>query len=748
MLDNILAKSEPPETLVDHTCNALFIWRQLRKRYEPVLGMDDEFWFRSFIAVLFHDAGKVTGNFQNTLKYKGRNEDHIRHEFISGMLLLLTDKAYYETHPESLFAVFSHHKKLNDDLFENETHRSLKIDENDLKRLSQFIDKQVQESFINKSFIIPNGLIENFAKQSSCVHLWNSFKGNNRFYKSVLADLPVEARRKYILYKALLNIADWTSSAHGSLADGLSYKQDFLQDKVVAKLRAEGKEEIATGFSFRQFQQESIHPGNVLAIAPTGSGKTEAALLWASQKEEFEKIVYLLPTRVTSNAIYQRLVSYFSSENCAVIHSSAFFFRKELDDTFDKMEYLKDRTFFKNVNVCTIDQILTQGFNLGFWEIKTFHLLRAKVIIDEIHLYEPYTLGLIISTITYLKEAFATQFYIMTATMPEKLKTLLSKTLASGNGSSGFTLIEDKELLGLARNTFEVRASPIDELKEEIRTEIEAGKKVLIVVNTVDEAIRLYQLYKPFIPDNIICYHSRFIQKHRIQKEKEILQKEKLNGSLLLIATQVVEVSLDIDFDVLFTENAPIDGIIQRAGRVNRKREKEGSKVIVFQHSEVSEKFVYDTPNILTSTFATLQQHHGQKLSERVLNELVDLVYKDVDIETNPHYLDGLKKYRQIQCDSLSYIKDNTGNDETYTREGLDTINVIPEAFKQALEKASIEEKAKHELSVRRSKGYKFKISEPDSHGFRYIDCIYDSPAIPETGLRFDVKDATMVFFG
>lgn len=747
MLDNIFAKSEPKEKLTEHTRNALAVWQQLKERYQPILNMDEEFWFRSFIAVLFHDTGKATCNFQNTLKYKGKNEDHIRHEFISGMLLLATDIQFYKSNPESLFAVFSHHKKLNDDIFEGDTFKPLKIDERNLNDLSEFVNHQVQAAF-RRPYTIAPGVINFFLKQNDCESLREQLKGNNRFYKTVLADLPAEARRKYILHKALLNIADWTSSAHDSLPDGLLYQQDFLQDKIVAKLKAEGKEEIASKFSFRHFQQESKQPGNVLAVAPTGSGKTEAALLWASQKNEFEKIIYLLPTRVTSNAIYQRLKSYFGTDNCAVVHSSAFFFRKELDDTFTKTAYLKDRTFFRNVNVCTIDQILTQGFNLGFWEIKTFHLLNAKVIIDEIHLYEPYTLGLIIATIAHLKEAFSTQFYVMTATMPEKLKALLSKTLEGHNGSGGFSLIEDKELLDLARNTFEVRESPVDELQEEITAEIEAGKKVLIVVNTVDEAIRIYQLYKPFIPDNIICYHSHFIQKHRIQKEQEILQKEKLNGPLVLIATQVVEVSLDIDFDVLFTENAPIDAVIQRAGRVNRKREKEGSKVIVFQHSEVSEKFVYDTPDVLSNTFSALQQHHGEKLSERVLNELVDEVYKDIEIESNPQYLDGLKKYQQIQKDNLSYIKDNLGNDETYTREGLDTINVIPEVFRPALEKASIEEKAKHELSIRRSKEYKFKVSKPEDDGFRYIECIYDSPAIPETGLRFDVKDATMKFFG
>ena len=176
-----------------------------------------------------------------------------------------------------------------------------------------------------------------------------------------------------------------------------------------------------------------------------------------------------------------------------------------------KKEYLKDKTFFQNVNVCTVDQVLTQGFNLGYWELKTFHMINSWVIIDEIHLYAPYTLALIISTISYLKNEFGTRFFIMSATMPLKLSELLQKTL----GEEKYELIQDEELLDKSRNVFETRDCLIDELLDEITIEIESGKKVLLVVNTVDEAIRIYQKLKNSA-SNAFCYHSRFMQKDRI----------------------------------------------------------------------------------------------------------------------------------------------------------------------------------------------------------------------------------------
>jgi len=534
----------------------------------------------------------------------------------------------------------------------------------------------------------------------------------------------------------MLNIADWTASAHRTLPDGWTFDAEFLKEKIIQKLDDDNKP--VGNFKFLKFQQECLRPGSTLAVAPTGSGKTEAALLWASQKREFEKLIYLLPTRVTSNAIYQRLVKYFDKDRCAVVHSSALFFQKEIDDRYaaDDRGYLLDKTFFKDVSVCTVDQVLTQGFNLGFWEIKTFHLLRAKVIIDEVHLYEPYTLGLIIATIRFLREEFKAEFFIMTATMPQKLMALLQKTLDIGEAYT----VRDQELLDKARNIFEVRDTEADGVDDEVKEWLSRNKKVLVVVNTVDEAIRLYEKYKVYT-QSIMCYHSRFIQLHRQQKEEEILCREKTGEPFLLVATQVVEVSLDIDFDVLFTENAPMDALIQRAGRVNRggnrARGKEGSKVIVFKHRPVVEEFVYSREDFLTKTFDLLHEKHGQKLTERELTELVDKVYENYNVEADEGYQRGLNAYDMIQR-HLHFIKDNTGLEESYTREGLDTESVIPDIFYETLQGAKQEMKHKHEVSVRKPKlkWSKWR-KDPEHEWFKYLDCYYDS----ETGLKFKTKD-------
>jgi len=738
-LKEIWAKSQPEvESLPEHTIAVLNVWSQLKDRYYPEI-KDDAFWNMSFLATSFHDFGKICNIFQDTIKGKRafNDDERIRHEFFSGMFLYLNDMKYYENNPESIVAVFSHHKAFNDNGFNDIISRNRSIK-------SALQEKLIEEfvTFIND--IAKQNSLSKFSINNKTAKLINSNYGDLvkiyklRFYKqlSKLNYLNSENRRKYILHKAILNISDWTASGHLQLEKGIYYNKAFLANKIISKLQDDGKYDIAQNFSFRDFQNESIEDINVITIAPTGSGKTEAALLWASSKKDWERIIYLLPTRVTSNSIYTRLTDYFGDEYTQLIHSSARqYIKEQKDNSYDQKKYFRDKSFFKNINICTVDQILTLGFNLGFWEVKTFHMLNARVIIDEIHLYSPYTLGLIISTIKYLKENFNTKFYIMTATMPTKLQNLLGNTLED------FKLIKDKELLEKSRNVFEVKDCFLDEYLDVINSSIEKGKKVLIVVNTVDKAIELFEKLKEVAENSnkkAVCYHSRFIKKDRSKKEKEIFELDKQNEGGVLIATQVVEVSLDIDFDILFTENAPIDAIIQRAGRVNRKRKKKNSKVIIFKNYEIS-KNIYDSGNVLEKTFVEFKKVEGQKLTEKELNVLVDVVYKDLDIESNEKFKDGLNKHLDIQH-KYNFIKDLTTDDKVFTREGLDSVSVIPDCFQEKLTKYDDKDVYNnHELNVSKNKikyeSVKIVVGE---FNFKFIDANYDK----EKGLTFKERDS------
>ena len=115
MLDHIIAKKDPRETLIQHTNEIVTRWKKLKDYYQNIIDVDEVFWKYSFLSVLFHDTGNVALNFQEKIQDKVKNfDDYIRHEMLSGILLLYSDKKYFLKYPSSLLAVFSHHKPLID----------------------------------------------------------------------------------------------------------------------------------------------------------------------------------------------------------------------------------------------------------------------------------------------------------------------------------------------------------------------------------------------------------------------------------------------------------------------------------------------------------------------------------------------------------------------------------------------------------------------------------------------------------
>lgn len=740
MLDQILAKYKKDknsgnvesETLVEHTEYVLQSLRQLQERYPK---LPDTFWKASYIMCLFHDSGKIAQNFQDSLM-KGTKDERIRHELFSGIILWLFSKDFFFKYDKHVAALYSHHKSLNSELIDKDFAHKLYIEVENLKEWFYFIEYKIKN--IQNKYPKPSEeLINKFSKVTPDIYR-NLFL--HKFYDEYKLKWDEKARLEYINTKAVLSIADWSASGHFNLSESFLYNESTLLNALGEKLKKEGKK--FEKLSFSKFQLESKKDLNVLAIAPTGSGKTEASLIWASQKNKYDKIIYCLPTRVTSNAIYKRLTGYFGNQNCSVVHSSALLYQKEIDNNYDSRKYLRDKTFFSNVTVCTVDQLLTQGFNLGFWEVKSFHCKKARIIIDEIHLYSPYTLALILQTIKFLREKLNARFFIMSATMPSKLRKLLDNSLG---GESNYTLVQDTELLQSGRNLFEIRKITIQENLNEIKSALSNYSKILVVVNTVDQAIELYKRLKPTakkMNKKCICFHSRFIQKDRQNIENQISDIEDKGEPVLLIATQVVEVSLDIDFDILFTENAPIDAIIQRAGRINRKRNtKKDSKVIVHQHSKVSEEYVYTETDILNKTFRVLSDHHYSKITEGEFLNLVDEVYEDIDVTQKLSFKDGWKAYYNVQS-TYHFLGDCPSNsEEAMTRDGLDTVSVIPFQFYEELQikKLQKHEKVKFELSINR-KRYITAKAPSDSDGFKYVRYTYFN----EVGLVFNNQNSNI----
>src|SRR5574340_1836104 len=236
MPNDILAKSKPyKESLIAHTENVLAIWKELKNRYEVILNKDADFWRRSFLSVLFHDFGKVAQNFQLVIQGKKTyDNNYIRHEFLSGVFLYYSDVKGYEQNPLSLFSVFSHHKPLTDILFQDDGFADIDSNEEDMTLIFEKFNEHIQ----NQGFKVFNLKLIGYCRKrfrrtdNGLSIVYNDY---DSFFKDFKRNYLIkqEHRKEYIIYKALLNISDWTASGHATLTKNYSYKINELKRKIV-----------------------------------------------------------------------------------------------------------------------------------------------------------------------------------------------------------------------------------------------------------------------------------------------------------------------------------------------------------------------------------------------------------------------------------------------------------------------------------------------------------------------------------
>lgn len=526
-MDLSIYKAKPEKSIREHTDDLL-------NNLEIIKGLDylksNHIYELAKIACEYHDYGKANREFQNRIKNNTAFNENIEmaHNVLSLYFINESKFENKEDYYKVAFAVLYHHNYCDN-----------------LKALQGKDNKELAKSLLN-NFEINNIKI-------------STPKNLKRIAKTEDA----------ILVKGFLHKCDYSASADLPI----EHKNDFLNnglDKLLEKWKS--KNENANWNELQEFCMNNTNE-NILVVAQTGMGKTEGGLHWIGDNKGF----FILPLKTAINSIYKRVKEEILEENnieskIALLHSDALsYYNSDNSKELDIMDYYKQsRQLSIPLNISTMDQLFDFVFKYQGYELKLTTLSYSKIVVDEIQMYSADLLAYLIYGIKIINK-FGGKVAILTAT----LAPFIRDKLKSGENPVEFkemTFINDSK-----RHNLKVYDSEID--SETIYCKFEENKqkgisnKILVVCNTVKKAQEIYKELEEIGVENINILHSKFIKCERSQKEKEIMEfgKTEIKGTGIWIATQIVEASLDIDFDYLFTELSEITGLFQRLGRCNRK---------------------------------------------------------------------------------------------------------------------------------------------------------------------------------
>lgn len=575
-------------------------------------------------ACRIHDLGKVNLVFQAMICPKLAEKFHIDvrktpqipHGFLSAVTIsldefddlseLFSDKDF----GPFITAVYYHHDR--EDHYNSPAIR---------KYAEKYYMKQIEE-YLNRKI-----------RKLNCSNLDDLLFRNNVYTGKYIPDS--NAWKEYLLIKGLLNKFDYTVSAGYENAESAI---DLHEKKLVKNI-----EKFLNGKELRPAQKfmKMNRDKNLIVIAPTGSGKTEASLLWMNGEKSF----YTLPLKVSSNAIYLRIKENYEYKDVALLHSDAMaVYLREYNGNEDIGEkYERSKMLSQPLTVCTVDQLFRFVYRALGTEIFAATLKYSKLVLDEIQAYEPRVIATIIYGLKMIQE-MGGKFAIITATFPPVLKYFMEQYGLFEGKQYIFKDFTGKEyqVEKYPRHKVEIRHSEMN--LDEIRLRGK-NRKVLVICNTVSKA---QKLYKKLEGENVWLLHSKYIRRDRAFLERKIMGFSESGESGIWITTQIVEASLDIDFDILYTEMCTADSLLQRMGRCNRKGRycPNEANIVVFDNrngvSEGKRRSVYED-KLYDRSLELLSKYEHILFSEDEKTAYMNEVYS-VDGVKETIYFENIQK--------------------------------------------------------------------------------------------------------
>ncbi|GAK37551.1 CRISPR-associated helicase Cas3 [Bacteroides graminisolvens DSM 19988 = JCM 15093] len=359
--------------------------------------------------------------------------------------------------------------------------------------------------------------------------------------------------------------------------------------------------------------------------APTGAGKTDFLI-----KRCQDRIFYTLPFQASINAMYERILHDLGDhvEDIRLLHSIS---QLVIGEEHITKKVIQDK-FGASIKVLTPHQLSSIAFGTRGYESILFDLQGSDIILDEIHTYSDIMQSIVLKMVEILKHA-GCRIHIGTATMPSVLEEAIFEIL--GKEDVQYVQLPDAILTSFNRHII-YKTTTFTNILPVLEDAIEQKKKILIVCNRVSNAQILFERMEEFYPKIAkMLIHSRFKRGDRNRLEKELKDVYNITPhACIVVATQVVEVSLDISFDLMITETAPIDALIQRFGRINRKRTADTigkyKPIYVIAPPEKNSDCLPYNPKVLKNSFDVLPDN-GELLKETELQSLINSVYPEIE---------------------------------------------------------------------------------------------------------------------